>query len=158
MSSLIPAYGCLFVTRPAGATGSFALSPPIPQDRTGSPILVQGASISIDEVFSKTLTNNGSRILYSFGTMMGDVGVQLTLLLGRSDRAAQSTAWNGLLEYFSQHRLSADGAKPIQLSMPGGRAVRLFVVGLRMSPPDPKFNIASAQLICVAIDSDKLSS
>lgn len=157
MPSLIPAYGCLLVTRPPGATGSFALSPTIPQDRVGSPILVQGSSISIDEAFSKTLTLRGTRILYSFGTMMADMSVNLTLLLGRSDRAASNTAWTGLQEYYAAHRLSAPNSSPIQLSMPGGRAVRLFVVGLRMSAPDPKFNIADAQLLCVAIDSTKVS-
>ncbi len=114
-----------------------------------SPILVQGASLEKFESVFKTNTLEGTRVLYSFGSQMGNVTVALQLLLG--EYKGTSDAWRNLLAYYKANNVSTT-KKPIKLSMPGNTSCEFFLVGMRMSPPDPNFNIAQASLTGIIVE------
>jgi hypothetical protein len=154
--SFFPARGCVFIV---GKTrgGSFRLSPEL-KGTDKSPILVQGADFGVNEAFSKQTTLTGRRFLYAFGQEMGDITINLLLLLGSAEAdvnggAPEAAAWKSLLEYYQAHCLSKSD-EPVQVSMPGNVAKSCFLIGLRMSPPDPEFNTAVAQLIGVVAENN----
>lgn len=140
MSTFLSSRGCIYeVPAAARGDGFYKLTPSIPSS-ADSPVFIQGVELQDNDVVSPVVTLENFKVLYRFGEAFGNATVYGDILLGPA--AGKATGVTRLIDYFAANRISKKGT-PVSISMPGGKAYRIYLNGLVIGRVDPELHIQS---------------
>lgn len=100
-------------------------------------IIIDSAPLQDGDITQRVAGLGNTRLLYVFGTTMGDVSVHGRLLLGPAGKSSEGI--KQIKDYFDETRVFKS-RKTVNLSVPG-HAYKIFLLGFALGQPDPEFNI-----------------
>ena len=129
--------GAVYTSGSGGGGGWYKLEG-LSSSSVTTPILLQGAQLTdSDQVLPVSALGN-VKILYPFGQNFGDVQVTGNVLVGPV--AGGGAAFNTVVQFFQNNRVT-QRLSPVSLSIPGGKAYKIYIVGLGLSEPDAQYHI-----------------
>lgn len=132
------ARGCVYTVKgKGGGKGWYALEPEI-KSAADQPVLLMSVNTLDGDLVSPVSTLDNTRILHSFGAAWGSININGMILLGESGGQPQGVS--RVIEWFEANRVSKRKSA-VSVSMPGGKAYKMFVTGLGISEADPQFNL-----------------
>ena len=146
----LPARGTVYNYQMKNSTGKgMYWIDTMPSGKGNYPILIKGVEISdVDLVGPMTLLN-GFKALYSFGRDFGNAVIHGEVLLGPT--ASTATAMGDLINFFEAYRISKTN-KPVNVSVPGGKAYKTFLTGLALGMPDVQYHTQSFAICGIIAD------
>jgi hypothetical protein len=143
MTSFVKSRGCV-VKIGTGNGGTFDISG-FPKGSEGAPILLTSPSIVERDLVLPITTLSNTKILYSFGTDFGQVGLSGIICLGAEGAGNQNLST--VKQWYEANSVgNKKGAAPVSVSM-GSEAISTFIVGLTISEANPQYNIVPFTII-----------
>jgi hypothetical protein len=118
---------------------------------SGAIVLIDSATVRDRDIVSPVSGLGNSKIIYVFGTAVGDVDISGRILLGPSGRATNGIS--KIKDYFESKRVFKSRGG-VNLSVPGA-AYKIQLIGFALGAADPFFNIQ--QFVISGIIADPLS-
>jgi len=103
-----------------------------------SPVLIQGAQLTDSDLVLPVTALGNIKILYAFGQRFGDVQIIGNVLAGPV--AGDGAVFNVVYQFFQDHRVTKL-KDSVKLSIPGGKAYKIYIVGLGLAEPDPQYHV-----------------
>jgi hypothetical protein len=143
MINFIKSRGCV-VKVGTGNGGAFDISG-FPKGSQGAPILLTSPNITDRDLVLPITTLSNTKILYSFGTDFGQVGLSGIICLGAGGAGNQNLS--SVRQWYEANSVgNKKGATPISVSI-GSEAMSIFVVGLSIAEASPQYNIVPFTII-----------
>lgn len=103
-----------------------------------NPVLIQGAQLTDSDLVLPVTALGNIKILYTLGQRFGDVQIIGSVLAGTVE--GNGAAFGTVYQFFQKSRVTAL-KDSVKLSIPGGQAYRVYIVGLGLAEPDPQFHV-----------------
>lgn len=129
-----PCRGFFYKTSPSGGGGEGFYSV---SGLQAEEILILGVRVEEQEVTAPVVTLDNLRILYSFGSAIGNISVVGSILLGSADVAVG----DGLKTVTSFYESAKQSDSPVNVTGPGGVGWKMYITSLTISEPDLDFHI-----------------
>jgi hypothetical protein len=135
--NFFPGKGCIYTydVGSGGGPGFYSLAG-LPNGKD-SVILIQGVDVSVSDLIAPQTTLDDKRFLYLFGKDFGNVVINGLILLGPRGSSAQ--AYKNITQWFRLARVS-ENKKPVNVSLPGNTAIKVYIHGLLLGSVDPEFH------------------
>lgn len=139
--SILCARGTVVRAVKSGKIGAYRIKEfPADFSQGDYPILIQSIQVEDNDIVLPVACIGNSKVVYSFGSDFGNVGVGGIILLGPLWGGEGTSQIDPLLAWFNTYRVSNSG-KPISGSIAQGRAFRFMLTRLTIAAPDTEFHI-----------------